>query len=88
MIGSSVRESECEEGTTRVSFKISDRSSSFTFHEMSSAPDSSFALEVVWAVFNPSLADLVLSTRTLRLDHARADIPRSASAMKYLSIMS
>ncbi|GKD91338.1 hypothetical protein Tco_1366845 [Tanacetum coccineum] len=57
-------------------------SSSFTFRNMSSAPDSSFALEVVWAVFNPSPADLVLSTRTLGLDPARADIPGSASAVK------
>ncbi|GKA23464.1 hypothetical protein Tco_0709426 [Tanacetum coccineum] len=53
-----------------VSFKISDKSSSFTFHEISSAPDSSFAPEVVWAVFNPFPGDLVLSTRTLRLDPA------------------
>nr|GEV21446.1 hypothetical protein [Tanacetum cinerariifolium] len=42
----------------------------FTFRKMSSALDSSFILEVVWVIFNLSLADLVLSTRTLGLDHA------------------
>ncbi|GJU12988.1 hypothetical protein Tco_1135384 [Tanacetum coccineum] len=61
-----------------VSFKIFDKSSSFTFREMSSALDSSFAPEVVWAVFNPSPAGLVLSTRTHGLDPAR-----SASAVEY-----
>nr|GEX95968.1 hypothetical protein [Tanacetum cinerariifolium] len=66
-----------------VSFIISAKSSSFTFREMSSAPDSLFAHEVVVAVFNPSQADLVLSTRTLGLDPARADIPGSSSAVKF-----
>ncbi|GJY36774.1 hypothetical protein Tco_0422152 [Tanacetum coccineum] len=42
-----------------VSFKISDKSSSFIFFEISSALDSLFIPESVWAVFNPSLADLV-----------------------------
>ncbi|GKA20194.1 hypothetical protein Tco_0700183, partial [Tanacetum coccineum] len=80
MIGSSVRESGVKKADL-VSFKISKKSSSFTFHEMSSAPDSLFALEVVWAVFNPSPADLVLSTRTLRLDPARlASAVKSAEA--------
>nr|GEZ78982.1 hypothetical protein [Tanacetum cinerariifolium] len=65
-----------------VSLKISAKSSSFTFREMSSAPDSLFTLEVVWEVFNPSPTDLVLSTRTLGLDPARADILGSALAMK------
>ncbi|GKC96981.1 hypothetical protein Tco_1162423 [Tanacetum coccineum] len=51
-----------------VSFKNSDKSSSFIFFERSSALDSSFEPDSVWAVFNPSLADLVLSTRTLGLD--------------------
>ncbi|GJT41095.1 hypothetical protein Tco_0940960 [Tanacetum coccineum] len=69
MIGSSVKESRVKKADL-VSFKISNKSYSFTFHEMSSAPDSSFAPEVVWAVFNPSLADLVLSIRTLGLDPA------------------
>ncbi|GJW71561.1 putative reverse transcriptase domain-containing protein [Tanacetum coccineum] len=64
-----------------VSFIRSDNLQ-LNFFEISSAPDSSFALEVVWAVFNPSLADLVLSTRTLGLDPARADIPGSASVVK------
>nr|GEW55918.1 hypothetical protein [Tanacetum cinerariifolium] len=77
MIGSSVGESGVKKADL-VSFKISAKSSSFTFHEMSSAPDSSFALEVVWAVFNPSPVDLVLSSRTLGLDPARL-----ASAVKY-----
>ncbi|GJY38474.1 hypothetical protein Tco_0424838 [Tanacetum coccineum] len=81
MIGSSVGESGVKKADL-VCFKISDKSSSFTFREMSSALDSLFAPEVVWAVFNPSPVDLVLSTRTLGLDHARADIPRSASAVK------
>ncbi|GKC46323.1 hypothetical protein Tco_1064045 [Tanacetum coccineum] len=80
MIGSSVGESGVKK-VDLVSFKISDKSSSFTFREMSSAPDSLFTLEVVWAVFNPSLADLVLSTRTLGLDPA-TDILGSASAVK------
>nr|GEV54359.1 hypothetical protein [Tanacetum cinerariifolium] len=53
-----------------VSFKIFAKSSSFTFHEMSSAPDSLFALEVVWPVFNLSPTYLILSTRTLGLDPA------------------
>ncbi|GKC62028.1 hypothetical protein Tco_1089626, partial [Tanacetum coccineum] len=79
MIGSSVRESGVKKADL-VSFKISDKSSSFTFREVSSAPDSLFALEVVWVVFNPSPADLVLSTRTLRLD--LTNIPGSASSVK------
>nr|GFA52088.1 hypothetical protein [Tanacetum cinerariifolium] len=68
------------EGVTKgdlVSFKICAKSSSFTFHEMSLAHDSLFALEVVWGVFKPSLVDMVLSTRTLGLYHTR-----SASAVK------
>nr|GEZ37303.1 hypothetical protein [Tanacetum cinerariifolium] len=69
MIGSSVRESGVKKADL-VSFKISAKSSSFTFWEMSSAHDSLFLLEVVWAVFNLYLADLVLSTRTLGLDPA------------------
>ncbi|GKB67076.1 hypothetical protein Tco_0928488 [Tanacetum coccineum] len=69
MIGSSVRESGVKKADL-VSFKMSDKSSNFTFHEMSSALDSSFAPAVVWVVFNPSPADLVLSTRTLGLDPA------------------
>ncbi|GKG52989.1 hypothetical protein Tco_0550101, partial [Tanacetum coccineum] len=69
MIGPSVEESGVKKADL-VSFKIFDKSSSFTFREMSSAPDSSFALEAVWAIFNPSLPDLVLSTRTLGLDPA------------------
>nr|GEX60111.1 hypothetical protein [Tanacetum cinerariifolium] len=64
-----------------VSFKIFANSSSFIFLEMSSAYDSLFALEVAWAVFNPSIADLVLSTRTLRLDPARSALTvKSAKA--------
>nr|GFB24841.1 hypothetical protein [Tanacetum cinerariifolium] len=72
-----------------VSFKISAKSSSFTFREMSSDPDSSLALEVVWVVFNPSLADFVLSTRTLGLDpvtstmkSAKASCPDADSGCK------
>nr|GEZ47139.1 hypothetical protein [Tanacetum cinerariifolium] len=72
-----------------VSFKISAKSSSFTFHEMSSAPDSLFTLEVVWADFNLSLADLILSTRTLGLDpvtsivkYAKASCPDADSECK------
>ncbi|GJT30693.1 hypothetical protein Tco_0910968 [Tanacetum coccineum] len=72
MIGSSVGESGVKKANL-VSFKISDKSYSFTFREMSSALDSSFSPEVVWAVFNPSPADLVLSTRTLGLDPTRSD---------------
>ncbi|GJT24182.1 hypothetical protein Tco_0894119 [Tanacetum coccineum] len=79
MIGSYVGESGVKKANL-VSFKISDKSSSFTFCEMSSALDSLFAPEVVLAVFNPSPADLALSTRTLGLDPE--NIPRSASAMK------
>nr|GEW24502.1 hypothetical protein [Tanacetum cinerariifolium] len=64
-----------------VSFKIAAKSLCFTFCEMSSVPDSSFALEVVWAVFNLSLADLVLSTRTLGLDPVRSTlVVKSAEA--------
>ncbi|GKA38393.1 hypothetical protein Tco_0730944, partial [Tanacetum coccineum] len=68
-----ILEMEEESGVKKadlVSFMIFDKSSSFTFREMSSALYSSFAHEVVWAAFNPSLAYLVLSTRTLRLDPA------------------
>nr|GEX87638.1 hypothetical protein [Tanacetum cinerariifolium] len=81
MIGSSIKESGVRKADL-VSFKIYAKSSSFTFREMSSARDSLFALEVVWVVFNPSLADLVLSTRTLILDPAGADIPRLDLAVK------
>nr|GEV03892.1 hypothetical protein [Tanacetum cinerariifolium] len=81
MVGSSVGKSEVKKSDL-VSFKISAKSYSFTFRKMSSAPDSSFALEVVWAVFDPSSADLILSTRTLGLDPARADILRSTSVVK------
>ncbi|GKE82556.1 hypothetical protein Tco_1552556 [Tanacetum coccineum] len=83
MIGSSVGESGVK-NADHVSFKISDKSSSFTFREISSALDSSFAPEVVWVVFNLSPADLVLSTRTLGLDPARADIPGLALAVKFV----
>ncbi|GJT36324.1 hypothetical protein Tco_0926743 [Tanacetum coccineum] len=81
MIGSSVGESGVNKADL-VSFKISNKSSSFTFREMSSALDSLFAPEVVWVVFHPSPADLVLFTRTIKLDPARADIPGSALAVK------
>nr|GEZ38838.1 hypothetical protein [Tanacetum cinerariifolium] len=43
-----------------VSFKNSDKSSSFIFFEISSALDSLFVPESVWAAFNLSLADLLL----------------------------
>ncbi|GJW17904.1 hypothetical protein Tco_0025340 [Tanacetum coccineum] len=76
MIGSFVGESGVKK-VDLVSFKIFEKSSSFTFCEMSLALDSSFAREVVWALYNQSLADLVLSTRTLGLDPVR-----SASAVK------
>ncbi|GJY23800.1 hypothetical protein Tco_0397458 [Tanacetum coccineum] len=81
MIGSSVRESGVKKADL-VSLKISNKSSSFTFCEISSVLDSSFAPEVVWVVFNLFPPDLVLSTRTLGLDTAGADILGSASAMK------
>nr|GEZ01113.1 hypothetical protein [Tanacetum cinerariifolium] len=80
MIGSFVEELGVKKADL-ISFKISAKSYSFTFHEMSLAPDSSFTLEVVWAVFNSSSADLVLSTRTLRLDPVRSALAvKSAKA--------
>nr|GFA20842.1 hypothetical protein [Tanacetum cinerariifolium] len=80
MIGSFVEELGVKKADL-ISFKISAKSYSFTFHEMSLAPDSSFTFEVVWAVFNSSPADLVLSTRTLRLDPARSALAvKSAKA--------
>ncbi|GKG59957.1 hypothetical protein Tco_0609621 [Tanacetum coccineum] len=69
MIGSSGGESGVKKADL-VSFKISDKSSSFNLSEISSALDSSFAPEFMCAVFNLSLVDLVLSTRTIGLDPA------------------
>ncbi|GJT81284.1 putative reverse transcriptase domain-containing protein [Tanacetum coccineum] len=69
MLGSSCGESGVKKADL-VSFMRSDKSSNFIFFEISSALNSSFVPELVWAVFNPSLADLVLSTRTLGLKKA------------------
>ncbi|GJS16589.1 hypothetical protein Tco_0411061 [Tanacetum coccineum] len=70
-----------------VSFKNSDKSSSFIFFKRSPALDSSFEPDSVWAVFNPSLADLILSTKHWNLrpciESLEADNPGSASAVEY-----
>ncbi|GJY51578.1 hypothetical protein Tco_0442425 [Tanacetum coccineum] len=82
MIGSSCGESGVKNADL-MSFKNYDKSSSFIFFMISSNLDSLFVPELVWAVFNPSTTDSVLSTRTLGLDPTNMeDNPGSASAME------
>ncbi|GJR10143.1 hypothetical protein Tco_0792795 [Tanacetum coccineum] len=75
MIGSSIRESGVKKADL-VSFKISDKSSNFTFHEMSSAMDSSFAPEVVLFLVPSSIPYFE------DMESLGVDIPGSASAVE------
>ncbi|GJW80983.1 hypothetical protein Tco_0144958, partial [Tanacetum coccineum] len=59
--------------TDLLSFKIFDKSSSFTFHEMSSAPDSSFALEVVGNPLRAVIPKINISWKSIEASCPDAD---------------